>query len=99
VTDSNELLFSIFTVLMMIYKIKGAILIGILLTSIISWPRTTSVTYFPHTPEGDLAFDFFKQVVAFHPLEKIGNVLDYNYGNGNVWYALITVREKPPYRT
>lgn len=66
----------ILTVLLMLYRIKGAILIGIFLTSIISWPRPTSVTYFPHTPAGDDLFDFFKKVVTFHPLKHIGNVID-----------------------
>ncbi|KAF8896859.1 xanthine/uracil permease [Gymnopilus junonius] len=80
----------IFTLLMMMYRIRGAILLGILLTAIISWPRPTPVTYFPHTATGDALFDFFKKVVTFHKLQRIGNVLDYNYGSGKVWYALIT---------
>lgn len=80
----------IFTVFLMLYRVKGAILIGIFLTSIISWPRPTAVTYFPHTAAGDAAFDFFKQVVTFRPIDKIGNAIDYNYGNGQVWYALVT---------
>ncbi|KDQ57892.1 hypothetical protein JAAARDRAFT_34700 [Jaapia argillacea MUCL 33604] len=78
------------TVLMMMYRVKGALLIGIFLTSIISWPRPTSVTYFPYTPAGDELFDFFKQVVTFHPISKIGNVIDHNYGNSRVWWALIS---------
>ncbi|THH26333.1 hypothetical protein EUX98_g7854 [Antrodiella citrinella] len=80
----------ILTVFLMMYRVKGAILIGIFITSIISWPRPTAVTYFPHTPAGDDAFDFFKQVVTFRPLKLIGNAIDYNYGNGKVWYALVT---------
>lgn len=60
----------------MMYQIRGAILIGILLVSIISWPRSTSVTAFPHTDTGDLAFDFFKEVVTFKPLERVANVID-----------------------
>ncbi|TFY76336.1 hypothetical protein EWM64_g7677 [Hericium alpestre] len=60
------------TVFMMMYRIKGALLIGIFLTSIISWPRPTPVTAFPHTPSGDDAFNFFKQVVTFRPLRLIG---------------------------
>ncbi|KAI0308861.1 permease family-domain-containing protein, partial [Amylostereum chailletii] len=79
------------TVFLMMYRIKGAILIGIFLTSIVSWPRPTAVTYFPHTAAGDASFDFFKQVVTFRPLKLIGNALDYNYGNGQVWYALVTM--------
>ncbi|KAF9445193.1 xanthine/uracil permease [Macrolepiota fuliginosa MF-IS2] len=80
----------IFPVLLMLYRVRGAILIGIFLVAIISWPRPTSVTYFPHTDLGDQRFDFFKNVVAFHALEKIGNAIDYAYGKGRVWYALIT---------
>lgn len=78
------------TVLLMIFRVKGSLLIGIFLTSIISWPRDTAVTYFPHTASGDQLFAFFKQVVAWHPLQHIGNALDYNYGKGKVWYALVT---------
>jgi len=75
----------------MMYQVKGAILIGIFLTSIISWPRGTTVTAFPHTDAGDAGFDFFKKVVAFHPLRLIGNAINYNYSNGKVWYALGTM--------
>jgi len=81
----------IVTVLLMMYRVKGAILIGIFLTSIISWPRPTSVTYFPHTPAGDASFDFFKKVVTFRPLKLVGGAIDFNYKNGHVWYALVTM--------
>ncbi|KAF9555938.1 xanthine/uracil permease [Agrocybe pediades] len=80
----------IFTLLMMMYRVRGAILIGIILTSIISWPRSTPVTYFPHNVTGDALFDYFKQVVTFHKLKHVGNAVSFNYGNGHVWYALIT---------
>lgn len=66
----------ILTVFLMLYRIKGAILIGIFITSIVSWPRPTAITYFPHTPAGDSSFDFFKKVVTFRPLEKIGGAID-----------------------
>ena len=79
------------TVLMMMYRIRGAFIIGILLVSIISWPRQTPVTLFPHTPVGDASFDFFKKIVAFRPINYIGNSLDYQYGKGKVWMALITM--------
>ena len=79
-----------FTVLMMMYRVRGAIIIGILLVSIVSWPRPTSVTLFPYTPIGDANFDFFKQVVSFRPIKYIGNAMDYNFGKGKVWLALIT---------
>lgn len=60
----------------MMYRIKGSILIGIFVTSIISWPRSTPVTYFPDTDTGNQLFDYFKQVVTWHPLKYIGNALD-----------------------
>lgn len=64
----------ILTVMLMMYRVKGAIIIGILLVSIISWPRSSSVTYFPHTDLGDSSFNFFKKVVTFHPITRILNV-------------------------
>jgi AGZA family xanthine/uracil permease-like MFS transporter len=66
------------TVLLMMYRVKGAIIFGILLVSIISWPRPTSVTYFPHTPLGDSKFEFFKKVVTFHPIKRILAVQEWN---------------------
>jgi AGZA family xanthine/uracil permease-like MFS transporter len=50
------------------------------------------VTNFPHTPVGDAAFDFFKKVVTFHPIEKILAVQRWNvseYG-GQFGLAFIT---------
>ncbi|KAM6499733.1 purine transporter [Amanita muscaria] len=66
----------LFTVFLMMYCVCGAILIGIFLTAIISWPRSMAVTYFPYTATGDEKFNFFKQVLTFRKLEKIGNALD-----------------------
>ncbi|EAU30286.1 hypothetical protein ATEG_09149 [Aspergillus terreus NIH2624] len=59
----------VLTAFLMLYRVKGAVIIGILLVSIISWPRPTPVTYFPHTELGNSMFDFFKQVVTFHPIK------------------------------
>ncbi|KAI1101669.1 permease family-domain-containing protein [Jackrogersella minutella] len=64
----------VFTVILMMYRVKGAIIAGILLVSIISWPRTTAVTYFPYTAVGDDSFNFFKKVVDFHKISKTLNV-------------------------
>ncbi|KAH8725118.1 permease family-domain-containing protein [Phaeosphaeriaceae sp. PMI808] len=66
------------TVMLMMYRVKGAIIFGILLVSIISWPRTTSVTYFPHDTLGNAKFDFFKKVVTFHPIQKVLVVQEWN---------------------
>jgi len=81
-----------FTVFLMMFRVKGAIIIGILLVSIISWPRGTDVTYFPYTELGDSGFDFFKKVVSFHPIQRTLNVQEWNvssYG-GQFGLAFIT---------
>ncbi|KAL7922794.1 hypothetical protein ACQKWADRAFT_291418 [Trichoderma austrokoningii] len=82
----------ILTVLLMMYRVKGAVIAGIILVSIISWPRTTPITYFPHTPVGDDSFNFFKKVVDFHRIEHTLNVQQWDvsaYG-GQFGLALIT---------
>ena len=81
-----------FTVFLMMFRVKGAIIIGILLVSIISWPRGTDVTYFPYTELGDSGFDFFKKVASFHPIQKTLNVQEWNVGSygGQFGLAFIT---------
>ncbi|KAK4161413.1 Adenine/guanine permease AZG1 [Cladorrhinum sp. PSN259] len=82
----------VFTAMLLLYRVKGAIIAGIILVSVISWPRSTPVTYFPDTPVGDSAFDFFKKVVDFHQISKTLNVLDFNIAGvgGQFGLALIT---------
>ncbi|KAI5867160.1 xanthine/uracil permease family protein-like protein [Durotheca rogersii] len=65
---------------LMAFKVKSAIIIGIALVSIMSWPRNTSFTYFPHTPDGDERFAFFKEVVAFHPIKSVLAVQEWDLG-------------------
>jgi AGZA family xanthine/uracil permease-like MFS transporter len=82
----------IFTVLLMMYRVKGAVIAGIILVSIISWPRTTPITYFPYTAVGNDNFNFFKKVVDFHRIEHTLNVQQWDvseYG-GQFGLALIT---------
>ncbi|CZR67116.1 related to purine transporter azgA [Phialocephala subalpina] len=80
------------TAVLLAYKVKGAIIAGILLVSIISWPRPTSVTYFPYTPVGNDNFDFFKKVVTFHGIEKTLVAQEWNLSgvSGQFGLALIT---------
>ncbi|KAL4946527.1 hypothetical protein BDV06DRAFT_86994 [Aspergillus oleicola] len=80
------------TVFLMMYRVKGAVIAGILLVSIISWPRPTPVTYFPHTTTGDSSFDFFKKVVTFHPIQHTLVAQDWNISShgGQFGLALIT---------
>jgi AGZA family xanthine/uracil permease-like MFS transporter len=60
----------VLTALLMTYKVRGAMIVGIGLVSIFSWPRDTSITYFPRDTIGDSRFEFFKNVVAFHPIKR-----------------------------
>ncbi|KAI9742046.1 MAG: hypothetical protein M1834_000436 [Cirrosporium novae-zelandiae] len=78
----------IFTAVLQMYRIKGAIIAGILLVSIISWPRPTSVTYFPYTAEGNDSFDFFKKVVTFHPIRKVLSAQEWNLSNASGQFGL-----------
>ncbi|KAK1998141.1 permease [Colletotrichum falcatum] len=82
----------ILTVVLMMYRFKGAILAGIILVSIISWPRGTDVTYFPYTAVGDSNFNFFKRVVDFHPIQRTLNVQEWDVGgySGAFGLALVT---------
>ena len=57
-------------VILTMYRVRGAILIGIVFISITSWPRVSAVTYFPYTETGQAMFDYFRKVVTIHPLDK-----------------------------
>ncbi|KAF9540700.1 hypothetical protein EC957_003884 [Mortierella hygrophila] len=74
----------------LLFRVKGAVLIGILVVSIMSWFRNTSFTYFPDTPAGDVKFNFFKKVVTFHPIQTTMAKMDFNLDNSEIWIALIT---------
>lgn len=79
------------TVLLTMYRVKGAIIVGILLVSIISWPRGTPVTSFPYTDVGDSAFDFFRRVVSFHPIQRILDVQQWNVAEYGAQFGLALI--------
>jgi AGZA family xanthine/uracil permease-like MFS transporter len=60
--------------LLLIYRVKGAILYGIILVSIISWLHNTLVIYFLYIDVGNDNFDFFKKVVDFYEISRVLNV-------------------------
>ncbi|KAF9096887.1 hypothetical protein BGX29_008370 [Mortierella sp. GBA35] len=74
----------------LLFRVKGAVLVGILVVSILSWFRGTSFTYFPYTPAGDAKFDYFKKVVTFHPIQTTIAKMDFNLNNAEIWVALVT---------
>ncbi|KAF7550149.1 hypothetical protein G7Z17_g5914 [Cylindrodendrum hubeiense] len=50
--------------------------------------RNTSISYFPHTDEGDARFDFFKDVVSLHPIKHTLNALDWSITQNGSQFAL-----------
>ncbi|KAF2276066.1 uncharacterized protein EI97DRAFT_467315 [Westerdykella ornata] len=78
----------IFTAYLMAYKVKSAMIVGIALVSILSWPRSTSFTYFPNTSEGNDRFDYFRKVVTFHPINHTLNTLDWNVSRAPSQFVL-----------
>ncbi|KAF2463177.1 uncharacterized protein BDR25DRAFT_337990 [Lindgomyces ingoldianus] len=78
----------VFTAYLMTFKVKSAMIAGIALVSIISWPRGTSISYFPHDHAGDDRWDFFKRVVNFHPIDDTLNVLDWDVGKNPSHFIL-----------
>jgi adenine/guanine/hypoxanthine permease len=50
--------------------------------------RNTTFTYFPHTQAGDDMFDFFKQVIAFHPIQHTLAAQDWNIAGAGGHFAL-----------
>ncbi|OCT53885.1 putative xanthine/uracil permease [Cladophialophora carrionii] len=78
----------IITALLIMYKVKSAMIVGIAVVSIMSWPRSTSFTYFPDTPEGNDRFDFFKKVVHFHPIQHTLAAQDWDVAGAGPKFAL-----------
>ncbi|KAG8159592.1 hypothetical protein KVR01_010229 [Diaporthe batatas] len=77
------------TAFLMAFRVKAAIIIGVALVSILSWPRSTPFTYFPNTEEGNERFDFFKKVVTFHPITHTLNAQQWDLsGNYGASFAL-----------
>ncbi|KAH8656059.1 xanthine/uracil permease family protein-like protein [Tricladium varicosporioides] len=80
------------TAWLMAYRFKCAIIVGIIVVSIMSWPRNTSFTYFPNTPQGDSMHAFFKKVVTFQPIKSTLVAQDWNVSaaGGHFVLALFT---------
>ncbi|KAG6094273.1 hypothetical protein E4U30_003503 [Claviceps sp. LM220 group G6] len=92
-TGACELWLAIFcggivTAFLMAYRIKYAFIVGIALVSVISWPRGTSVTYFPDTEAGNSRFEFFKQIVTWHPIHRTLNQIDWTFDNTGSHFIL-----------
>ncbi|KAG0608954.1 hypothetical protein M758_8G146300 [Ceratodon purpureus] len=75
----------------LIKNVKGAMIYGIVFVTGVSWFRHTSVTYFPETPAGNAAYEYFKHVVDAHRIQKTAGVLSFKqFNTSELWVALIT---------
>jgi AGZA family xanthine/uracil permease-like MFS transporter len=79
------------TSFLMMYRIKGALIMGILLVSIISWPRGTSVSLFPYTDIGEVHFAFFKKVVTVHPVDRVLIAMQWKIRGENAGQFILTI--------
>ncbi|KAL6156214.1 hypothetical protein ACJBU6_05345 [Exserohilum turcicum] len=78
----------ILTAVLMTHRVRGAMIIGILVVAICSWPRDTSLTYFPRTTEGDGRFDYFKNVVKLPTIQSTLVVQQWDLSNEGWHFAL-----------
>ncbi|ORX49412.1 hypothetical protein DM01DRAFT_1325578 [Hesseltinella vesiculosa] len=76
--------------IMMLYRVRGSILLAIIFISVISWPRNSAITYFPYTDRGETMFSYFKQVVSVHGMTNTLNKMNFDLTGKDLWIALIT---------
>jgi len=81
----------VLTVLLMMYRVKGAMIAGILLVSVASWPRGTGISYFPFTPVGDDAFDFFRKILDFHKIKLVLSVQQWDVSSYGAQFGLALI--------
>lgn len=53
--------------------------------------RNTSITYFPYNEDGQARFDFFKQVVAFHPIQQVLAVQEWDLSGINAGHFALAL--------
>ncbi|KAJ6742363.1 ADENINE/GUANINE PERMEASE AZG1 [Salix viminalis] len=75
----------------LVKNIKGAMIYGIVIVSVISWFRNTTVTAFPYTKTGNSSYEYFKKVVDLHVIEKTAGALSFKGMNKrSFWEAFVT---------
>jgi len=79
---------------LIVKNVRGAIIIGILFVTLISWIPGHDASMFDCLPayetECDEAWDKLKQVADFRPLKKTGGALEVHLHKWDIWVALIT---------
>ncbi|KAI9269830.1 permease family-domain-containing protein [Sporodiniella umbellata] len=76
--------------ILLLYRVRGAILLSILFIAITSWPRVSDVTYFPYTESGNMMFEYFKKVVTVHDMKYTLGQFNFDLSGKDIWIALIT---------
>ncbi|KAJ6395235.1 hypothetical protein OIU77_020491 [Salix suchowensis] len=75
----------------LVKNVKGAMIYGIVIVTVISWFRNTAVTTFPYTEVGNSSYEYFKKVVDVHVIEKTAGALSFKgMSKGSFWEALVT---------
>jgi len=83
-------------VILMAKEVKGAMIIGILFATFISWIPTPSnqaayIGQYSTVPGAQRRYDYFKQVVGVPNTSYSAGKFDWSgFSNGNLWVALIT---------
>ncbi|BDA42913.1 Adenine/guanine permease AZG1 [Coccomyxa sp. Obi] len=85
--------------ILMSRNFKGAIIVGIAVTTIISWIPGHAASYLGPSStilggiggDGESRWEYFRNVVAVPSIKKTGGALSFsNFASGDLWLALIT---------
>lgn len=81
--------------LLTVWRVKGALIIGVAFVTIVSWIPGHGASYLgagSPIPGGEIRMDTFSQVVAAPTLEGSGLQWDWSaVGNGHFWFVLFTL--------
>lgn len=95
ILNSPKTLLGIMGVILMtvltMFRVRGAILIGILVVSMVSWIRHTPFTYFPDNETGNPAYEYFTSIVDFHTLKNTMVILSFDIWSRKALLALATL--------
>nr|XP_043619882.1 adenine/guanine permease AZG1-like [Erigeron canadensis] len=81
----------VITAYCMVKNVKGAMIYGIILVTVISWFRGTSVAEFPDTELGNAAHTYFKRVIDVHSIKTTAGAISFKDMNTKAfWGALVT---------
>ena len=87
-----------FISVLLLRGVKGAIIIGVMIATFISWLPDTRVSYWDDNVEplgggagkggGEYRFDYFKKVVKVEPMDMTAGKFDFDWAGGKIIEAL-----------